>query len=120
MGKKVKNQLEMLPQFEQNIYLGLKGIKVDEMKDSTIIKRSVTRCLGIRLPMELETGERVEVSVIDIITAETIKDAIKKPTTAKLKDLASIIGELKEKSDISINTPEKLFGDIVINDGSSK
>lgn len=118
MSKKVKSQMGMLPNYEQNMYSGLKGKStVDELKENSMIKRSLLRCLGSNVSMKLETGEVVDVTIADIVVARTLQDAIENPTPAKLKDLAAITGELKEKAEVALTPLQELLGDIVISNG---
>ena len=113
MKKKIKNQLGILPDYNQNIYRGI-VTKTDELKENSLIKKSLGKALGATVEETLETGEKVNVTIIDVVVAKTIQDAIEKPSTSKLKDLASITGELKESVDVNVRTADQLFGDIVI------
>lgn len=114
MKKSKSKQLGMLPEYDQNIYKGIVGCKTDELKENSMIKKSIGKALGITVEETLETGEKVNVTIADIIVAQTIKDAIKNPSTTKLKDLTAITGELKESVDVTVQTPQELFGDIII------
>ena len=109
----------MLPNYEQNMYRGIKNSTVDELKENSLIRRSLCRALGSPVDMKLETGEIASVTVVDVVVARTLQDAIQKPSASKLKDLAVITGELKEKAEVTLNSPEKLFGDIVIHNDSN-
>lgn len=109
----------MLPNYEQNMYRGIKNSTVDELKENSLIRRSLCMALGSPVDMKLETGEIASVTVADVVVARTLQDAIQKPSASKLKDLALITGELKEKAEVTFNSPEKLFGDIVIHNDSN-
>jgi hypothetical protein len=113
MSKRVKSQIGILPEYNQNIYKGIKS-KTDDLKENAMIKKSLSKVLGVDVDMKLETGETVNVTVSDIVVGETVRDAIERPSTSKLKDLAAITGELKETVDVNVQTPQELFGDIVI------
>lgn len=102
----------MLPQYDKNVYQGTLS-KVDEIKENSMVKKALSKTLGVKVDMRLETGETVVVTIAEILAAETIKDAIKNPSTSKLKDLAAITGELKENVDVNVQTPLQLFGDLV-------
>ena len=111
--RKIDKQLDMLPSYDRDIYKGVYS-KTDELKENSMVKKSLSKTLGAKVNMQLETGEIVVVTIADIVAAETVKDAIKNPSTSKLKDLAAITGELKENVDLNLQTPQQLFGDMVI------
>lgn len=116
MKKKIKSQLEFLSPMEQNIYRGYAS-KVDDMKDATLVKKSVKKILGAEIPLELETGERARISIIDVVATKTIAEAIENPSTSKLKDLSTIMGENKVEVDVNADLGS-LFGDIEVKDDS--
>lgn len=113
MSKKISKQIQILPEYDQDIYKGIMT-KTDELKENSLIKKSLGKALGAKVNVTLETGEVAKVTIADILVAHTLRDAIDKPNTSKLKDIASVTGELKATMDLNIQSPEELFGDIVI------
>lgn len=111
--RKIDKQLDMLPSYDQNVYKGAIS-KTNELKENLMVKKALSKALGVKVDMKLETGEIVMVTIADVLAAETIKDAIKYPSTSKLKDLAAIAGELKENVNVNLQSPQQLFGDLVI------
>lgn len=111
--RKIDKQIDMLPSYDIDVYKGVIS-KTDEIKENSMVKKALSKTLGVKVDMKLETGETVIVTIADILAAETIKDAIQNPSTSKLKDLAAITGDLKENVDMNLRTPLQLFGDLVI------
>lgn len=119
MSKHLDRQIGMLPDYDQNIYRGVLS-KTDELKENSLIKKSLSKALGAQIDVTLETGEVAVVTIADVLVAHTLKDAITKPNTSKLKDIAAITGELRDNVDLNIQTPQDLFGDIIVNNRTDK
>lgn len=111
----IEIEKNLLPTIDRQIYHGLRLVSGD-IVNSKVVSNAVRRTLGVEYEKVLEDGTVVQTSVIQEIVNATIKDAIENPKMSKLKDLATITGEIKQDNSVNVNmsnTPSKLFGDFV-------
>lgn len=113
MRRKTFKQCGMISEFDSHIYKGIKS-KTDDLKHDTLVTSALKKALGIPVNVTLETGEKVNVTICELLVSNVLKEAIENPSVGKLKDIAAITGELKDSVDVNLQSPEKLFGDIII------
>lgn len=86
----------------------------DKLIQSNIIKNGMKKTLGVTYEEVDEEGNVLtEVSIAQKLINATIEDAIMNPDTRKLKDIANIVGELKEGNsggvNVNITSPVEMF-----------
>ena len=109
--KSIDSEASFLSTFDRQVYQCVKSKSNDLMKSNTI-KKSIAKTLGAVIEEIDEEGNVVEVSIEQKLVNATIKDAIDNPDTKKLKDLAMILGELKESGtsvNVNVTSPAEMF-----------
>lgn len=102
-----------LTPYEMAAYEGRKKRLADKKVDQFLIKNAVLDVLGSPYAVKKSPkGEEVTITVAEELAAKTIKSAIDNPNTIKLKDIASIAGDLKPDVNLNLQGGLELFGDI--------
>jgi len=112
---KVENYLSS---YEQAIYSGKRLTKGEELIKKQLIAETLAETLGVEIQEVLPDGTVVNLTVAQKLVNETIIDAIKNPSTTKLKDLSVIKGESKNDNSVSIDV-KGLFKGIEADDTNS-
>lgn len=118
-GNEIKRRdKELLSEIDKNLLLGVRNSKGDEICKGKILGSAMLNALGIEMPIMNSEGELVEISAKEALVLATLSDAIRNPSTSKLKDIMEITGEIdKSKVDVNVNSELKdLLSDIVIDE----
>ena len=107
----IEAESSFLSAMDRRVYRSTKS-KGDEIVKSNIIKKSIAKTLGCTIEEIDEEGNLVEVSIAQKLVNATIVNAIENPDTRKLKEIANIMGELKEtgaSANVYITSPSEMF-----------
>ena len=115
-SERINREIGLLSPIDRRVYQCTKLKKTDEMIESNVIKNSLKRTLGATIEEYDEQGNVMgEVSIAQKLVNSTIEEAIENPDTRKLKDLANILGEIKENGNnvnLTFNNPANLFKEL--------
>ena len=78
---------------EAELFLGLKTKRAKKVEQE-IVRNALGLVLSAENEVEVD-GEVVSVSNAELLAYRTVKDALDNPSTSKLKDIASVMGENK-------------------------
>lgn len=107
-----------LSNYEKAIYTGKRLSKGEELVKKQMLAETLAETLGVEINDTLPDGTVVTLTVAQKLVNETIIDAIKNPSTTKLKDLSVIKGENKNDNSVSIDI-KGLFKGIEADDTNS-
>ena len=92
---------------EAELFLGL-GTKRAKKVEKEIVKNALGSVLSAENEVEVD-GKVVSVSNAELLALRTVKDALDNPSTSKLKDIASVMGESKLTLDGSVDCGCDIF-----------
>lgn len=78
-----------LNDYERNILRGLVQTRGSEAVKSKILSEAITNVMNSKISIEDS-----EMSVAEALTVKVVGEALANPTTSKLKDLATIVGDV--------------------------
>lgn len=78
-----------LNEYERNLLFGFKQTRGSKAVKSKVISEAITGVLNADIEID---GEQL--TVAEALTVKVIGDALANPSTSKMKDLASIIGDV--------------------------
>ena len=96
---------------EAELFLGLKTKRAKKV-EKEIVKNALGSVLSAENEVEVD-GEVVSVTNAELLALRTVKDALDNPSTSKLKDIASVMGESKLTLDGNVETGCDIFLGIV-------
>lgn len=90
----------------------------DKLVESSAITSALRKALGSDVEIKDLHGNIVSVKASEAIAIATIADAIANPSTSKAKDLALILGEMKEDSgNVTFSLTDAMFEKMAIKRG---
>ena len=92
---------------EAELFLGLKTKRAKKVEQE-IVRNALGLVLSAENEVEVD-GEVVSVSNAELLAYRTVKDALDNPSTSKLKDIASVMGESKLTIDENVECGCDIF-----------
>lgn len=118
MARKNKNE-EFMTGYEVRVFDGWKKTAADMLKDKKMLETTLKRALGHEVDMTLETGETVNVPVIDALVLTKIAFDLKHPANIDLKVYSAVLGETKQVLEVESTPASEMFKGITANGSDS-
>ena len=92
------------------------------MKDERMVASVLKKCLTTQVESEntLDSGETVEVPIIVELIAKKLAFLQKNPEKIDLKELSTVLGELKTETNLNLPKASAVFTGIVMDDKPKK
>lgn len=104
---------------ERDIFRGLDTKRAKKLEEDGI-RKAVAVVLGQESDLALEDGSKVTVTNIERLAVRTFEEAMKNPSTSKLKDLSHIMGEDKITVEAKVESGSDIFLGIVKDSDTAK
>lgn len=99
---------EFLSDSEKRVIGGMKKSKGDIAAERAVCRKALQEALSDEVIVDSK-----KLTIMQLLAINTVKEAINNPSTSKLKDIATILGENKQTIDLNLQGADDLFGDIV-------
>lgn len=108
MPSDVKNT-DLMSGYEVRIFKGWKKTLADSLKDSKMLEVTLKKALGHDVELELDSGEKVNVPVIDALVLKKLGYDLQHPEKIDLKVYSSVLGETKQEVVVDSETASQVF-----------
>lgn len=110
--------------YEKRICKGWHKTAADLLKDQKMLEFTLKRVLmhEVEVPETLETGEVVNMPIIDLLVIKKLGFDLEHPDKIDLKTYSAVLGELKQEVVQNIEAPSEFFRGVAAGakpDGSS-
>lgn len=102
--------------YEKRVFLGYRKTASDLLKDDRMVGSVLRQCLNTAVPTEehLESGEVVEVPIIVELVSLKLSYWKSNPDKIDLKELSTVLGELKNETNLNLPQASAVFGGIAV------
>lgn len=104
--------------YEKRIFKGIDKTAADLIKDERMVASVLKKCLITEIETEevLESGEAVNVPIIYELVGKKLAYWKENPDKIDLKELSTVLGELKNETNLNLPKASSVFAGITIED----
>lgn len=101
--------------YEARIFHGYQKTAADGLKDKKMLEVVLKKALGTPVEEELDTGEKVNVPLIDLLIIKKLGYDLKHPDKIDLKVYSQVLGETKQALELDGTLASDMFKGITAN-----
>ena len=120
MAKKYDENLEYMTGYEKRVFQGYRKTAADLLKDERMVAGVLKNCLATQIESHLESGELIEVPILVELVSLKLSYWKKNPDKIDLKELSTVLGELKNETNLNLPQASAVFGGIAVDTKPSK
>lgn len=108
----------ILSSYERGVMEMAGETKADRLVKDASAREAMRAVLGTTLTRRLPDGTQVQATALELAVIGAVSDMIQKPSIAKIKDMASVLGELKDTTqDVSISIVDQSIQALALKEG---